>query len=111
VPNEILQLLGQNQGQPRRHGHELPIYRKTPATLKETTTVALRNLKEGLSCSCLPPYHPQNTIAKLIETIVARRLTDAGREAPAPPMEQMGGRKGRSTITAVRLLIDVIQTV
>ncbi len=114
VPNEILQLLGPKIKDSLAATVTNCLYtRKTPATLKETTTVALRK-PEKKDYSLVAAYRPitlKNTIAKLIETIVARRLTDAAEKHQLLPWNQMGGRKGRSTITAVRLLIDVIQTV
>jgi hypothetical protein len=52
-----------------------------------------------------------NTIGKLIEAITAKRLRDAVEEYGLLPGTQMGARQGRSTETALELLIEQVRTV
>ena len=83
-----------------------------PKELKDTITIALRKPGKG-DYSLVGAYRPialENTLAKLVETIVAQRLAEAAEEYHLLPWNQMGGRKNRSTLSAVRLLTDVVQT-
>ena len=44
-------------------------------------------------------------MGKIIETLIANRIRDVAKENGLLPDEQIGGRKGRSTKTALDLLI------
>jgi hypothetical protein len=50
-------------------------------------------------------------MGKILETLVASRIRDAAEENDLLPDEQMGGRKGRSTKTALDLLTRQIRTI
>src|SRR6266480_6664935 len=51
----------------------------------------------------------ENTLAKVVERIVATRLADAVEEHNLLPWNQMGGRRKRSTLSALDLLTSYIQ--
>ena len=52
-----------------------------------------------------------NTIGKVIESLIARRLSKAAEEHHLLPDTQMGARQGRSTETALEFLIKQVRTV
>jgi hypothetical protein len=83
-----------------------------PACCKVTTTIALR--KEGKKDYSLPgSYRPialENTLGKVLEKILAERLTDAAERHQLLPQSQMGARKNRSTLTATSLLHSITHT-
>ena len=83
-----------------------------PAILKESTTVVLR--KEKKKDYSLPSsYRPialENTIAKVIEKIIANRMVAEAEARQLIPWNQMGARKKRSTLSALELLTGSIQT-
>jgi len=83
-----------------------------PQSLKESTIIALR--KEGKGDYTLPgSYRPialENTLVKLVEKIVAEILTDIAEKHNLIPWNQMGARKRRSTLSAIKLLMGCIQT-
>jgi hypothetical protein len=83
-----------------------------PKELKETITVALRkpSKKDYTLVNAYRPIALENTIAKVIETIVAKKLAAAAEKHNLLPWTQMGGRQRRSTITAIRLLTESVQT-
>ena len=51
----------------------------------------------------------ENTLAKLVERIVATRLAEAAEEHNLLPWNQMGGRRKRSTLSALDLLTSCVQ--
>jgi hypothetical protein len=83
-----------------------------PRSLKESNTIVLR--KERRQDYSLPSsYRPialENTLAKLLEKIVADRLSQAAEEYDLLPWAQMGARKQRSTLSAIELLTTCAQT-
>ncbi len=83
-----------------------------PPHFKESTTIALR--KEQKPDYSLPgSYRPialENTLAKLIEKIVAQRMADAAEKHAILPWNQMGARKQRSTISAIDALNTSVKT-
>lgn len=83
-----------------------------PAILKESTTVVLR--KEKKKDYSLPSsYRPialENTIAKVVEKIIANRMIVEAEARQLIPWNQMGARKKRSTLSALELLTGSIQT-
>ena len=83
-----------------------------PRSMKESTTVVVR--KERKKDYSLPQsYRPvalENTIAKVIEKIVADRMSEASEENKLLPWTQMGARKNRSTLSALELLTSCVQT-
>lgn len=82
-----------------------------PREMKESTTLALR--KEGKKDYSLPgAYRPialENTLAKLTEKALANRITDAAEEHHLLPWNQMGGRRDRSTHSAIGLITACVE--
>jgi hypothetical protein len=85
---------------------------KIPTCLKQSTTVVLR--KDKKSDYSLPSsYRPialENTLAKVVEKILATRMMTEAEERGLIPWNQMGARKQRSTLSALELLSGTIQT-
>jgi hypothetical protein len=83
-----------------------------PSRLKESTTIVLR--KDQKPDYSLPGSYrltaPKNTLAKLIEKIVAQRMADAAKKHGILPWNQMGARKQRSTISALDALNTCVKT-
>jgi hypothetical protein len=83
-----------------------------PVSYRESTTVVIR--KEGKRDFSLPSsYRPialENSLAKVIEKLVADRIAKAAEEHSLLPWNQMGARKQRSTYTALELLQTSVQT-
>jgi hypothetical protein len=52
-----------------------------------------------------------NTLGKVLEKIVARRVSALAEEHNLLPTTQMGARPGRSTVTALEMLTEQIRTV
>ena len=84
-----------------------------PERFKEARTVVLR--KPGKPSYSDPgawrPIALLNTIGKLIESLMAKRLSLAAEEHKLLPDTQMGARPGRSTETALELLTAQVRTV
>jgi hypothetical protein len=84
-----------------------------PARFKEARTVVLR--KPGKASYSDPgawrPIALLNTIGKLIESLMAKRLSQADEEHQLLPNTQMGARPGRSTETALELLTAQVKTI
>jgi len=83
-----------------------------PQCLKESTTVVLRKeqKKDYTLASSYRPIALENTLAKLIEKVVADKITYAAETNNLLPWNQMGARKNRSTISGLDLLVSTIQT-
>ena len=85
---------------------------KLPQSYQESTTVAIRKPKKD-DYSLPGSYRPvalENTLAKLVEKIVARQLTGLAEDKGMIPWNQLSGRKKRSTVTAVELLTSCAHT-
>ncbi|KAI0993722.1 hypothetical protein K3495_g14462 [Podosphaera aphanis] len=113
IPNEILQLLLLEWKVKLAHTITKVLQLgQIPPSFKESTTIALR--KERRPDYSLPSsYRPialENSMAKLIERIVADRLTVIEEEHSMLPWAQMGTRKDRSTTSALELLTSTVQT-
>uniref|UniRef100_A0A9Q8PJT4 RNA-directed DNA polymerase from transposon X-element n=1 Tax=Passalora fulva TaxID=5499 RepID=A0A9Q8PJT4_PASFU len=83
-----------------------------PKHFKESLTVVLRKPQKE-DYTKLKAYRPialLNTLGKLLEKIIAERLTNLAEEHGILPEEQMGGRKQRVTLTAVELITEQIKT-
>jgi hypothetical protein len=84
-----------------------------PSAFRETTTIVLR--KKGKKDYSLPgSYRPialENTLAKVIEGLIASRITKAFEENSLLPRTQMGARSGRATTTALSLLTTTVHSV
>jgi hypothetical protein len=84
-----------------------------PKQFKHARTVVIR--KPGKAAYDTPgawrPIALLNTIGKLIEALTANRLQDAAEEHGLLPDTQMGARRGRSTETALELLVEQVRTI
>jgi len=84
-----------------------------PEQLKESLTVVLK--KDSKKDYSLPSsYRPitlENTLAKVIEKLVAEAITDTMEEQDLLSWNQMGARKKRSTLSALSVLTTCVQTV
>jgi endonuclease/exonuclease/phosphatase family metal-dependent hydrolase len=83
-----------------------------PESYKQSTTITLR--KERKPDYTIPKaYRPialENTLAKLLEKVVAVELAKVAEENGLLPWNQMGGRKHRSTLSAIELVQSVVHT-
>src|SRR5204863_3572830 len=71
-----------------------------PSSYKESITAVIRKERKG-DYTLLSSYRPvalENTLAKVVEWIVATKLADAAEEHNLLPWNQMGGRRRRSTL-------------
>jgi hypothetical protein len=84
-----------------------------PERFREAQTVVLKKPGKGAynTAGAWRPIALLNTIGKLIETAMARRLQELAETHRLLPGEQMGARKGRSVDTALELLIEQVYTV
>ncbi len=83
-----------------------------PQSYKESITAVIRKERKG-DYTLLSSYRLvalENTLAKVVERIVATRLTDTAEEHNLLLWNQMGGRRKRSTLSALNLLTSCIQT-
>ncbi|KHJ30011.1 putative zinc knuckle domain protein [Erysiphe necator] len=113
IPNEILQALlydwrvdlAQAIRSLLRNG-------QIPSSFKESITLTIR--KERHPDYTLPSsYRPialENSLAKIVEKLVANRMIEAAEQHNMLPWAQMGARKNRSTILALELLTSTVQT-
>jgi hypothetical protein len=113
IPNEVLKALAPDIKEDlARAISELFSKGSLPSTYKESLTAVLR--KEQKDDYSLPgSYRPialQNSLAKLVEKIVADRITEVVEKENLLPWNQMGARKKRSTLSAIDLLIGSVQT-
>jgi ribonuclease HI len=81
-----------------------------PQHFRESKTIALR--KPGKDDYSVPkawrPITLLNTLGKLLEAIIAARLSQAAEAYNLLPASHFGGRKGQSTETAIHALLEVI---
>lgn len=84
-----------------------------PKIWKQATTIALKkvNKKDHSTPKAYRPIALLNTCGKLLELVVAQRLTQLAETNRLLPETQMGARKKRSTGLALRLLTEYIHTV
>lgn len=84
-----------------------------PKRYKEANTVVLKKPNKG-DYSAPKAYRPialMDAIGKLLESILAKRLTHLAEKHSLLPNNQMGARKGRSTETTLELLTEQVHTV
>ncbi|KAI0992286.1 hypothetical protein K3495_g15900, partial [Podosphaera aphanis] len=82
-----------------------------PTTFKESITVVLRKDRKP-DYSIPSSYRPialENSLAKLVEKLVAERIAAAAETFDMLPWVQMGARKNRSTMSALELLTSTVQ--
>lgn len=84
-----------------------------PKQFQKSITVVLRKPGEERDY-CIPKsYRPVallNTLGKILEAVIAKRISHAVEEYGLLPDTHLGGRKGISTDHAVQLMIDRIRT-
>ena len=113
IPNELLKLIAPDIKEDLAQAiNRLLTSGSLPTAFKESTTAVLR--KDRKADYSLPTsYRPialQNSLAKLVEKIVADRITETIEEKDILPWNQMGARKKRSTLSAIDLLTGYVQT-
>jgi hypothetical protein len=113
IPNELLKLIAPDIKEDLAQAiNRLLTSGSLPTAFKESTTAVLR--KDRKADYSLPTsYRPialQNSLAKLVEKIVADRITETIEEKDILPWNQMGARKKRSTLSAIDLLTGCVQT-
>jgi reverse transcriptase-like protein/retrotransposon-encoded endonuclease len=113
IPNEILKVIAPMiSGYLAQAINTLLVEGQLPGYLKESITIVLR--KENKKDYSLPgSYRPialENTLAKVIEKLLADRITDAAEAHNLLSWNQMGARKQRSTLSAISLLTASVQT-
>jgi hypothetical protein len=83
-----------------------------PECFKESITVVLpKDRKKDYSLpSSYRPIALENTIAKIVEKIIAEKIMLEAEKRELIPWNQMGARKQRSTLSALELLTGSIQT-
>ena len=83
-----------------------------PASFKESTIMALRKekKKDYLLLGSYRLIALKNIIAKIVEKIIANRITEEAEARGLLSWNQMGARKNRSTLSALELLTGSIQT-
>ena len=83
-----------------------------PTLGKKSATVVLR--KEGRGDYTIPksfrPIALENTMSKVLESILADWISTAAEQHHLLPPSQMGARRNRSTLTAIELLDETIRT-
>jgi hypothetical protein len=113
ILNEVLKALASEIGEGIARGiNESLVKRALPAGYRESTTITLR--KEGKKDYSLPnAYRPialENTLAKVVEKVIANRMSTAAESRGLLPWNQMGARKERSTLSAIGLLTACVET-
>ena len=113
IPNEILQLvLPEWKSQLAAAITQLFLTGQIPDSYKESVTVTLRKDRRP-DYSIPSSYRPislENSLAKFVEKIVAKRMMTAAEQNGMLPWTQMGARQKRSTISALELLTSTVQT-
>jgi hypothetical protein len=113
IPNELLKAVAPDIKEDLANAiSELFSRGNLPPTYKESLTAVLRKeQKDDYSLPCnYRPIALQSSLAKLVEKIVADRITEVVEKENLLPWNQMGARKMRSTLSAIDLLIGSVQT-
>lgn len=84
-----------------------------PHEWKRAVTLILRkpNKADYTSTKAYRPIALLNTMGKLLEIVIARRLTELAETNRLLPETQMGARRGRSTASALQLITEQIHTI
>ncbi|KAI0998445.1 hypothetical protein K3495_g9750, partial [Podosphaera aphanis] len=84
-----------------------------PKGFKESTTIVLRKPQKPRydTPKSYRPIALLNTMGKLLEKLVANRISKAAEDFNLLPEEQMGARPKRSTISAIELLTEQIHAI
>jgi len=113
IPNEILKIIAPTIAEDMAQAVTNMLETGAiPETYKESVTATIR--KERKADYTLPSsYRPvalENTLAKVTERIVAEKIADAAEGHGLLPWNQFGGRRKRSTLSAIDLLTSCVQT-
>jgi hypothetical protein len=113
IPNEVLKALSPEISEGLAHAiSKLFAVGTLPGRYKESVIITLR--KEGKKDYSLPgSYRPialENTLAKVVEKVLATRLSSAAEEHALLPWTQMGARKERSAMSAIGLITSCVHT-
>jgi hypothetical protein len=114
IPNRILK-----EAQEWLTPHLLKIFNATvrigyhPRAWKEAITLALRkpNKEDYTAVGAYRPIALLNTMGKLLELVMSRKLSLLAETYHVLPETQMGARKGRSTESALQLLTEQVHTI
>ena len=84
-----------------------------PREFKRANTIALRKpgKKYNTSSKAYRPIALLNTMGKVLEAVIARKITHIAEQHRLLPDTQMGARRGRSTESALELLTEQVHTV
>ena len=84
-----------------------------PHEFKRTNTVALRKpgKKDNTNPKAYRPIALLNTIGKVLEAVITRKITHIAEQHRLLPDTQMGARRGRSTESALELLTEQVHSV
>lgn len=84
-----------------------------PKGFKESITIILKKPQKPRDDTpkAYRPIAPLNTMGKLLEKLVAKRISKSAEDHNLLPAEQMGARPNRSTIYAVELLTEQIHAI
>jgi hypothetical protein len=120
IPNEILKLLAAtDEEETNQFCHTFAKAITTvfcqgeiPQCLKDSLTVALRKpaKKDYFLVAAYRPIALENTFTKVLEKILADRIAEAAEARDLLPWNQMGGRRQRSTLSALQLLQGSVET-
>jgi Reverse transcriptase (RNA-dependent DNA polymerase)/Endonuclease-reverse transcriptase len=113
IPNEILSLLAPDISTDLAQAlTKVFAEGSIPSCLKESVTITIR--KEGKKDYLLPgSYRPialKNALAKVIEKVLANRLSQVAETYNLLSWNQIEARKERSTLSAIGLLTTCVQT-
>ena len=84
-----------------------------PQTFKESNTVVLKKPQKPdyTSPKAYRPIALLNTMAKLLEAVIAKKMSAVTEEQLLLPDTQMGARPKRSTISALEYITEQVQTI
>ncbi|KAF4227803.1 hypothetical protein CNMCM8980_005984 [Aspergillus fumigatiaffinis] len=113
IPSHLLHHIAPYIAEPLQHLYNTCLrLHYCPQHFRESVTVTLR--KPGKSdYGQLKSYRPVallNTLGKIMESIIARRISYAVEKYNLLPPQHMGGRRGVSTEQAIHLLLERIHT-
>ncbi len=113
IPNEILKVITPEIAEDLAQATSTLLEQgNIPISFKESITATIKKERKGdyTLPSSYRPVALENTLAKVIEKVMANRISDAAEEHNLLPWNQMGGRRKRSTLSALDLLTSSIQT-
>ena len=113
IPNGILQQLG-----PALVPTLTTVYNASlrlghcPGQFRQSITLALRKHKKDdyTDPKSYRPIALTNTVGKMLESIIARRMSYLVERFDLLPQSHIGGRRGRSTEHAVHLLVETVHS-